>query len=111
VTFSKAEPNKPAVEPFTVFPPAGSMNLGSDYDVSLGGEHEAVGVARFNELFRAHWSHEAGTVFDTNLYTTGMYLSGAGGKLSDDDSNYAQDVLSLTKVRRYVKDAAEWGKR
>lgn len=58
----------------------GSTDLTSDYDVSF--DHNAnkpwVGtqaVQIFNQKFRDIWHKEAGTVFDTNVYTQGFMPS------------------------------------
>jgi len=63
---------------------AGSTQLSSDYDATFvspvgdkGVELEAV--IEFNRLFRQRFGKESGTVFDTNVYTSGHTLSSAMG--------------------------------
>jgi hypothetical protein len=58
----------------------GSTDLTSDYDVSFDHNVEkpwvgTTAVKLFNEKFRAKWGKEAGTVFDTNVYTQGFMPS------------------------------------
>jgi hypothetical protein len=96
----------------------GSKDLASDYDVSLGGPAEHGAVTEFNKLFRKKWGKEAGTVFDSNIYTKGNYMPDVkkeedGSKtiteLTPIDSEEGkqldykhQDVASLTKTRKYM---------
>jgi hypothetical protein len=61
---------------------AGSDELTSDYDVTFdAGKNSTVeiqAVKEFNRLFRLEWGKESGTVFDTNVYTTGHMPPGVG---------------------------------
>lgn len=52
----------------------GSVNLTSDYDLSLDGRDDVAGVEAFNKTFRSMFGAEAGTVFDTNVYTKGSFM-------------------------------------
>lgn len=105
----------------------GSKDLTSDYDVSLYGPDEHIGVAEFNKRFRKRWGAEAGTVFDSNIYTKGSYMpdvkttKNADGSKTHDiteanpvttgegkDNDYKlQDVLSLIKIRKHMSED-EW---
>ncbi|WP_144054059.1 hypothetical protein [Baaleninema simplex] len=55
---------------------AGSTEFTSDYDITASAPAgfealEIYVVELFNELFRQQWGLESGTVFDTNVYTSG----------------------------------------
>ncbi len=96
----------------------GSEDLASDYDVSLGGPAEHGAVTEFNKLFRKKWGKEAGTVFDSNIYTKGSYMPDVkkeedGSKTKTEKTPITteegkqldykhQDVASLTKTRKYM---------
>jgi hypothetical protein len=113
----------------------GSVNLGSDYDLSLDGGLDAEGVALFNKKFAAKFGDkDAGQVFDTNLYTRGEFLpekrkptdSETGvalkpgskksplterlpiksGEIQEEDDD-SQDALALAKVRSHM-DEKQW---
>jgi hypothetical protein len=103
----------------------GSANLTSDYDLSLTPNgpdgNPAEAVAEFNELFRAAWGLEAGTVFDTNVYDKGEAMDTKAGKQGDpklkelesskefkEKNDAIQDVAALVKVRKYMPSEDEW---
>ena len=56
-------------EGLTEWKAAGSTTLTSDIDVNLKGNKTELAVAVFNRLFKADdWEHEAGVVYDVNVY-------------------------------------------
>ncbi|MFP4099006.1 hypothetical protein [Coleofasciculus sp.] len=78
ITSNNKSVAKLPAEPQPAFKPIapGSGDPTSDYDVTFSagrGEKKAEikAVERFNQLFRGEWKKESGTVFDTNVYTTG----------------------------------------
>ncbi|MGV0104142.1 eCIS core domain-containing protein [Nostoc sp. DSM 114160] len=106
----------------------GSEDLTSDYDVTFNASGnqsiEIKAVKQFNEIFRKKWSKESGTVFDTNVYTTGHMPVGEGKEEKEKDkkqiesqmtpegkesSQKIQDVMSLLKIRRFMSDL-QWKK-
>ena len=81
----------------------GSVNLTSDYDISVEGFGAERVVAKFNERFRKQFGFESAFVFDTNIYTDPAYklfkargLS-AGGEL-------VLGSVELDTVRQFVYD-------
>jgi len=57
----------------------GSTSLTSDIDVNLKGSHTEVAVTQFNQLFRLDgWDHEAGVVYDVNVYAKDFMFSPKG---------------------------------
>jgi hypothetical protein len=101
----------------------GSKDLTSDYDVTFnaGGNQpiEIQAVKLFNKIFRQRWGKESGTVFDTNVYTTGhmpvgqgkeekeQYKIDAESQMTQRDktsSQTIQDIMSLLKIRRFMSD-------
>ncbi|MEH2163456.1 MAG: DUF4157 domain-containing protein [Nostoc sp.] len=106
----------------------GSKDLTSDYDVTFNASGnqsiEIKAVKLFNKIFRQKWSKESGTVFDTNVYTTGHMPVGEGKEEKEKDkkqiesqmtpegkesSQKIQDVMSLLKIRRFMSDP-QWKK-
>ena len=95
----------------------GSINLTSDYDISVYGDHAELVVAKFNERFRGlNKNLESGVVFDTNIYTNPVYkmftrraLSGSGLALSSAQMDALQQVIyEQMAARKYAKNPAEW---
>lgn len=57
----------------------GSTSLTSDIDVNLKGSQTEVAVAQFNQMFRLDgWDHEAGVVYDVNVYAKDFMFSPKG---------------------------------
>lgn len=78
ITSNNQSVAKLPAEPQPAFKPIapGSGDPTSDYDVTFSAgrgdkKAEIFAVKRFNEVFRGEWKKESGTVFDTNVYTTG----------------------------------------
>jgi hypothetical protein len=104
----------------------GSLNLTSDYDLTLsttdGSGKELVAIRNFNAAVQAnHVNKPPGVVFDTNLYAKD-FLKVTDTVLApgtDDGAGVAavkrylildrsdQDVAALTKMRQYM-NAAQW---
>jgi hypothetical protein len=106
----------------------GSTDLTSDYDVTFdGGENkslESKAVKEFNKLFRERWGKESGTIFDTNVYTTGHMPTGEDKKEKEKDKGRTQwqmtkegekksdkllDEMALLKIRRNMSQS-QWEK-
>jgi hypothetical protein len=82
--------------------PIGSKDLTSDYDASVVGKPgdgalEILAVIAFNKRFQQHWGRESGTVFDTNVYTTGHMPASSL-------SNQGQQYSSRSAIAGHVKD-------
>jgi hypothetical protein len=95
----------------------GSINLTSDYDISVYGDHAELVIAKFNERFRSlNGNLESGFVFDTNIYTNPVYkmftrraLTGSGMELSSSQMDALQQVIyEQMAARKYAKNPAEW---
>ncbi|MEA5597121.1 hypothetical protein [Rivularia sp. UHCC 0363] len=106
----------------------GSTDLTSDYDVTFdGGENkslESKAVKEFNKLFRERWGKESGTIFDTNVYTTGHMPTGKDKEEKEKDKGRTQwqmtkegekksdkllDEMALLKIRRNMSQS-QWEK-
>ena len=106
----------------------GSTDLTSDYDVTFdAGENkslESKAVKEFNKLFRKRWGKESGTIFDTNVYTTGHMPTGKDTEEKEIDKAKTQsrmtqegekksdkllDEMSLLKIRRNMSQS-QWKK-
>ncbi|MFI1166309.1 hypothetical protein ACH4UM_22575 [Streptomyces sp. NPDC020801] len=97
----------------------GSQNETSDYDVTLiGGRQTWSAMKEFNAVFRSVWGKESGVVFDTNVYvgtippptmrhSPDSWLMRGGNAGATPEWQYAQEVASLSKIRRFM-DAREW---
>lgn len=91
----------------------GSVNITSDYDITLvGGTNTWQAVREFNEKFRKEWGRESGTVFDTNVYAADFPPPGSKGSWIPAGArppgwDDAQEKASLSKVRRFM-DQGEW---
>lgn len=96
----------------------GSIDLTSDYDVTLSGVHDLACLAELNESFRATWGKESGYVFDTNIYCRdyapvrdNICREGSTPKLDTcqqlDLDEALGDLYGLTKIRRYTSKI-EW---
>ncbi|MEA5605363.1 eCIS core domain-containing protein [Nostoc sp. UHCC 0252] len=102
----------------------GSKDLTSDLDITFDASGnqslEIKAVKLFNQIFRQRWGKESGTVFDTNVYTTGHMPVGEGKEQKEQDkketewqmtqggknsSQEIQDIMSLLKIRRFLSDA------
>ena len=72
----------------------GSTDLTSDYDVTFdAGENKSLegkAVKEFNKLFRDRWGKESGTIFDTNVYTTGHMPTGKDKDEKEKDKGRTQ---------------------
>ena len=89
--------NRPSAQEFDPVA-AGSEQPTSDYDVTFSGVKsvEVEAVIEFNRQFRNEFGKESGTVFDTNVYTTGHMPSSAMG-------NRLKEVIALRKLEEYLK--------
>ncbi len=89
--------NRPSAQEFDPVA-AGSEQPTSDYDVTFSGAKsvEVEAVIEFNRQFRNEFGKESGTVFDTNVYTTGHMPSSAMG-------NRLKEVIALRKLEEYLK--------
>ena len=95
--------------------PIGSKDLTSDYDATIvakpeDGVLEILGVLAFNKRFREHSGQESGTVFDTNVYTTGHMPASS---LSKDGQEYSalggilhnrSDIKELEQQLNEIRD-------
>jgi hypothetical protein len=82
--------------------PIGSKDLTSDYDATVVGKPgdgalEILAVIAFNKRFQQDWGRESGTVFDTNVYTTGHMPASSL-------SNQGQQYSSRSAIAGHVKD-------
>ena len=82
--------------------PIGSKDLTSDYDATVVGKPgdgalEILAVIAFNKRFQQDWGRESGTVFDTNIYTTGHMPASSL-------SNQGQQYSSRSALAGHVKD-------
>jgi hypothetical protein len=82
--------------------PIGSKDLTSDYDATVVGKPgdgalEILAVIAFNKRFQQDWGRESGTVFDTNVYTTGHMPASSL-------SNQGQQYSSRSALAGHVKD-------
>jgi hypothetical protein len=82
--------------------PIGSKDLTSDYDATVVGKPgdgalEILAVIAFNKRFQQDWGRESGTVFDTNVYTTGHMPASSL-------SNQGQQYSSRNAIADHVKD-------
>ncbi|MBD0362240.1 MAG: hypothetical protein ICV55_05600, partial [Coleofasciculus sp. C3-bin4] len=82
--------------------PIGSKDLTSDYDATVVGKPgdgalEILAVIAFNKRFQQDWGRESGTVFDTNVYTTGHMPASSL-------SNQGQQYSSRSAIADHVKD-------
>ena len=85
--------------------PIGSKDLTSDYDATIVGKPEdgaleILAVIAFNQRFKARWGQESGTVFDTNVYTTGHMPASS---LSRDGQEYSL-LTSIKIAQGKIKD-------
>jgi hypothetical protein len=111
----KEKPNSiPKEEVFQLndlqFAMMGSTDLTSDYDVSF--DHNAekpwvgtTAVKLFNEKFRAKWGKEAGTIFDTNVYTQGFMPSDMSNIPAGLERSVKGRIDNVTKMMATETDA------
>ena len=93
---------------------AGSTTLTSDIDVNLKGEKTELAVAVFNELFRKDgWEHEAGVVYDVNVYAVDFMhkdtFSGLAESLSGTVSEHKFERADDKATRVSAKEGAREG--
>jgi len=95
--------------------PIGSKDLTSDYDATVVGKPgdgalEILAVIAFNKRFQQDWDRESGTVFDTNIYTTGHMpassLSNQGQQYSSRNAiaDHVKDIQTLEQKLHEIRD-------
>ena len=95
--------------------PIGSKDLTSDYDATVVGKPgdgalEILAVIAFNKRFQQEWGRESGTVFDTNVYTTGHMpassLSNQGQQYSSRNAiaDHVKDIQTLEQKLEEIRD-------
>ncbi len=102
----------------------GSIELNSDYDVTVGGPDDLPAAYEFHRAFAEEWKVEACKLFDTNLYYRDWMVvleqkmipslrQAPWSNRQTDPSIQVQvldfigDIYSLVKIRRYTT-SAEW---
>ena len=91
---------------------AGSTTLTSDIDVNLKGNKTELAVAVFNRLFKADgWKHEAGVVYDVNVYAVDFMHKDTFRGLAEDRGTVVRHDFGTTPegIRVSAKEGSRVG--